>query len=98
MSYKLEGVVRHASTHAAGVIISKNPLNEYVPLQRTTNGKEGVSTQYDMIDCEAIGLLKVDILGLANLTIMKNALRIIKKVWGEVIDIKDLPLDGQKNL
>lgn len=100
---KLEGVARHASTHAAGVVISKEPLVEYVPLQRsTTHGalsdtnSEGKTTQYDMKMVEAIGLLKMDILGLANLTIMKNALRIIKKIDGVEIDLQTIPPDDKK--
>jgi DNA polymerase-3 subunit alpha len=97
MSLKLEGVHRHASTHAAGVLISKDPLVEYVPLQRSTSGDgEGATAQYDMVDIESIGLLKVDILGLKNLTIIKNALRIIKKTEGVQLDIKNLPLDDLK--
>ncbi|TSC96504.1 MAG: DNA polymerase III subunit alpha [Candidatus Berkelbacteria bacterium Licking1014_2] len=92
---KLEGVVRHASTHAAGVVITGEPLTHYLPLQRSTSGKEeGLSTtQYSMYDVDKLGLLKIDILGLANLTVIKNALRIIKKVDGQDIDINKIPLD-----
>ena len=108
---KLEGVVRHASTHAAGVVISKEPLVEYVPLQKSTTHStrlthstgsgqagdgEGVTTQFDMKMVEAIGLLKMDILGLANLTIMQNALRIIRKIDNKDIDIQTIPLDDKK--
>lgn len=96
MSYKLEGVARHASTHAAGVVISKNPLVEYLPLQRSTSGVEGVTTQYDMVDVENIGLLKIDILGLANLTIIQNALRIIRKTENKRIDIRDIDLEDKE--
>src|SRR5947208_1763976 len=69
LAHKLEGVARHASTHAAGVIISRDPLIEHVPLQKATKG-DLVMTQYDMIAVEKIGLLKMDFLGLANLTIL----------------------------
>lgn len=97
MSLKLEGVHRHASTHAAGVLISKDPLVEYVPLQRSTSGEgEGATAQYDMVDIESIGLLKVDILGLKNLTIIQNAIRIIKKTEDTQIDINNIPLDDKK--
>lgn len=92
MSQKLEGVVRHASTHAAGVVISKESLTEYVPLQYGTHDKL-ITTQYPMFDLEAIGLLKIDVLGLANLTIMKNACRIIRQVYRQNIDVDSLPLD-----
>jgi len=87
MAQQLEGVARHASTHAAGVVISREPLVNYSPLQHSSRNDQEVITQYDMYSLEKIGLLKVDILGLANLTIIKNALRIIKKVYGDEIDL-----------
>lgn len=91
---KLEGVVRHASTHAAGVVITQKPLVHYLPLQRSTSGKEHlVTTQYSMYDVDKLGLLKIDILGLANLTVIRNAMRIIRKLTGEEIDINQIPLD-----
>lgn len=97
MAAKLEGVARHASTHAAGVIISKEPLTEYVPLQRSTGANaEGITTQYSMYHVESIGLLKIDILGLANLTIIKNCLRVVKGAYGQEIDIDQIPLDDRK--
>ncbi|MCX6737037.1 MAG: DNA polymerase III subunit alpha, partial [Candidatus Parcubacteria bacterium] len=80
---KLEGVVRHASPHAAGIIISKQPLTDYVPLQHSSRNEKDIISQYSMYDIEKIGLLKIDILGLANLTVIKNALRIIKKLKNE---------------
>lgn len=98
-SFKLEGVVRHASTHAAGIVISQDKLVEYVPLQRTTD-ELGVMTQFAMNDIADIGLLKVDILGLKNLTIIKNCLRIIKKVHHDLkeaeINIEKIPIDNEK--
>ena len=87
MAQQLEGVARHASTHAAGVVISREPLVNYSPLQHSSRNDQEVITQYDMYALEKIGLLKVDILGLANLTIIKNALRIVKKVYGDEIDL-----------
>jgi DNA polymerase-3 subunit alpha len=92
LAHKLEGVARHASTHAAGVIISRDPLIDLVPLQRATKG-DLVMTQYDMGAVEKIGLLKMDFLGLSYLTILDRALKIIEKVRGVGIDLKGIPLD-----
>lgn len=90
----LEGTIRNAGTHAAGVVIAPEPLVEYTPLTRASKG--GVATQYSMTPIEDIGLLKFDFLGLSNLTVIKNALRIIKKVYGKEIDINKIPLDDPK--
>lgn len=95
MSMKLEGVVRHASTHACGVIIADQPLTQYVPLTTNQKGPMEALTQLGMIDCETVGLLKMDFLGLSNLTVIKNALRIIKKRHDREIDIDHLPLDDR---
>jgi DNA polymerase-3 subunit alpha len=95
MGKKMEGVVRHASIHAAGIVISRRILSDYTPLQYSPHDKS-IITQYPMFDLEAIGLLKIDILGLANLTIMKNACRIIRKIHHKKIDIDDIPLDDKK--
>ncbi len=92
---KLEGVARHASTHAAGVIISRDPLIEHVPLQKATKG-ELVMTQYDMTAVEKIGLLKMDFLGLANLTILDTAMKIIEKTRGTTVELSSIPLDDRK--
>ncbi|RLG13345.1 DNA polymerase III subunit alpha, partial [Candidatus Pacearchaeota archaeon] len=96
MAKQLEGVARHASTHAAGVVISREPLVHYSPLQHSSRNDKEVITQYDMYALEKIGLLKVDILGLANLTIIKNALRIIKKVYGDEIDLDKVGYEDKK--
>lgn len=96
MSKRLEGVVRHASTHAAGVVIGREPLVHYTPLQQSTRGELATTTQYAMGPVEDLGLLKMDILGLANLTIIKNCLRIVRKVYGEEIDITKVNLDDKK--
>lgn len=97
---RLEGVVRHASMHACGVVITKNPVTEYTPLQNITGSREGTVTQYSSsTKCsfvEKIGLLKMDFLGLKNLTIIQNTLRIVKKIRDEEINIDDLPLDDAK--
>ncbi|MBI2247753.1 MAG: DNA polymerase III subunit alpha [Armatimonadetes bacterium] len=95
LARKLEGVARHASTHAAGVIISRDPLTEHVPLQKATKG-DLVMTQFDMIAVEKIGLLKMDFLGLANLTILDTARKIIEKTREITIDLKAIPLADRK--
>jgi DNA polymerase-3 subunit alpha len=96
MARRLEGVARHASTHAAGIVVSKEPLTEYVPLQHAARADQTITTQYEMNAVEAIGLLKLDLLGLANLTILQNALRIIRKTKGDEIDVEHLPLEDKK--
>jgi DNA polymerase-3 subunit alpha len=90
---RLEGVARHASTHAAGVVISSEPLAEVVPLQRPTRGDESSipTTQYAMKQVADIGLLKMDFLGLANLTILGRAIDIIERTKGVRIDLQALP-------
>tara|TARA_B100001123_G_scaffold209466_2_gene236972 strand:- start:2384 stop:6016 length:3633 start_codon:yes stop_codon:yes gene_type:complete len=90
---QLEGVARHASTHAAGVVISREPLAEYVPLQRTGRGDELAvpTTQFAMEQVEAIGLLKVDFLGLSNLTILGRAVELIRETTGIELDLPKLP-------
>jgi len=94
---KLEGVARHASVHAAGVVISDKPLTEHTPIQREARG-EKIITQYDMytVGEYGVGLLKMDFLGLRNLTIMTQALTIIEKTRGIKIDLNTIPLDDKK--
>ncbi len=96
LSKKLEGCARHASTHACGVVISKEPLDELVPLQHPSQKDEEIVTQYEMHAIEDLGLLKVDFLGLKNLTIIEDTLKRIYKVRGESIDISTIPLDDKK--
>jgi len=91
----LEGVVRHASTHAAGVVITDEPLTEYVPLQRAIKG-EGVLTQYAMGDLERIGLLKMDFLGLSTLTVIQRTLDLITETQGVELSLEDLDLEDPK--
>lgn len=93
----LEGVARHASVHAAGVVIADKPLTEYVPLQRETNG-EKIVTQFDMytVGEDGVGLLKMDFLGLRNLTIIEESLKFITQNQGKSIEFKDVPLDDKK--
>ena len=94
----LEGVTRHASTHAAGVVISKEPLDSYVPLQRPTKGDgAGVSmTQFAMDPVAALGLLKIDFLGLANLTILAKARNLLRERRSVDLKLVDIPLDDDK--
>ncbi len=90
----LEGTVRSHGVHAAGVVIAPDDIVKFVPLEMAQKGV--VSTQYPMGPIEELGLLKMDFLGLSNLTIIKNALRIIKKVYGKDIDINAIPLDDKR--
>jgi DNA-directed DNA polymerase III PolC len=96
---ELQGVARHASTHAAGVIIGDKPLEEYLPLHRQTKGGEGGEegialkrvTQFPMETCESIGLLKVDFLGLSTLTIMRRACELIERYHGIRYTMENIP-------
>jgi DNA polymerase-3 subunit alpha len=91
---RLEGVSRHASTHAAGVVIAPEPLTEFLPLYRGSKGE--ITTQYDMRNCEDIGLLKMDFLGLRTLTLIDNCLKMIERDLGVRIDLDTLPVDDPK--
>ena len=92
---KLEGVARHSSTHACAVVITPEPLTEYVPLQKGTNEGD-IITQYEMHAIEDLGLLKMDFLGLANLTIIENTLDLIEKNHGVKINIDEIPAEDKK--
>lgn len=92
---KLEGCARHASTHACGVVISKEPLSDIVPLQHPTQNDLAVVTQYEMHSIEDLGLLKMDFLGLKNLTIIEDTLARIYKVQGKSLNIEKIPLDDR---
>ena len=87
MSRKLEGLPRHASTHAAGVVISKKPLTDHIPLNRNN---DAITTQYPMRNIEELGLLKMDFLGLRTLTVIRDAMEMVKQGSGEKIDINAL--------
>jgi len=94
---KVEGIVRHASTHAAGVVISHDPLTEYVPLQMVgKGGQHTVMTQFHMENIARLGLLKMDFLGLSNLTILDKATQIIKQNRGISIDLSHIALNDAK--
>lgn len=97
LAKKLEGVARHASTHACGVVISAEPLSSWVPLQHPTQNDTTIVTQYEMHSVEDLGILKIDFLGLKNLSIIEDALRRIYAVHGINIDIEKLPLDDKKS-
>jgi DNA polymerase III subunit alpha len=97
LAKKLEGVTRHASVHAAGVVIGDKPLTEYTPLQRETNGDK-VVTQYDMytVGEDGVGLLKMDFLGLRNLTIIEESLKFIKINQGKDVDFYSVDVNDPK--
>ena len=97
LAKKLEGVARHASVHAAGVVIADKEITEYTPLQKESNGDK-IITQYDMysIGEDGVGLLKIDFLGLRNLTIIQEALRFIKDNQGKDINFSNISFDDAK--
>ena len=91
---RLEGICRNASTHAAGVVIGAEPLTNIVPLQRSTTGdRTSAVTMFDMEGISKVGLLKIDFLGLTNLTVIEEALQMIEQSSGTRIDIDEIPLD-----
>lgn len=94
IAFVLEGLARHASTHAAGVVIADRPIVEYVPLYRDQNGE--IVTQYSMKYVEKVGLIKFDFLGLRNLTVIDDTVRMIKQNYGIELNILDIPLDDRK--
>jgi len=94
LARSLEGMVRHASTHAAGVVISHRPLMEYIPLYRGGNGE--VVTQYAMKDVGRVGLVKFDFLGLKTLTVLSKAVELVERTKGEKIALTHIPLDDQE--
>jgi DNA polymerase III subunit alpha len=97
-AFEIEGFARHAGTHAAGVVISEEPLTDIVPLQRVAKDEGAVMVQHPMSDVEALGLLKVDFLGLRNLDVIEETLEVIRRTTGEEMDIRDIPLDDEKTL
>ncbi|MBI4158014.1 MAG: DNA polymerase III subunit alpha [Candidatus Yanofskybacteria bacterium] len=95
---KLEGTIRHVSVHAAGVVISPKPLIEYVPIQYDPRENDKLITQYDMytVGEKGIGLTKLDFLGIRNLAILENAVRLVKGHRGVEVDIEKIPFDDGK--
>ncbi len=97
-AFEIEGFARHAGTHAAGVVISEEPLTDIVPLQRIARDENSVMVQHPMSDVEALGLLKVDFLGLRNLDVIEETLETIRQSTGEELDIQKIPLDDAETL
>ncbi|QEF98495.1 DNA polymerase III subunit alpha [Stieleria maiorica] len=95
LAMKIEGLARNVGTHAAAVVIADKPLSEYVPLTRVP-GKQDVITQWSMGDVEASGLLKMDFLGLRNLTMLSRSVKFIKQTTGKDVDPLKFPLDDKK--
>lgn len=95
---KLEGIARHSSTHAAGVVISRDPLTQYLPLQRASKDvdQQSAMTQFSMDNVAKLGLLKLDFLGLANLTLLAKAKDVITESLGIDIDFMHIPIDDRK--
>ncbi len=93
MSRRLEGLPRHTSMHAAGVVISQKPMDEYVPLSRGADGM--ITTQFPMTTIEELGLLKMDFLGLRTLTVIQNAVKMAEKNSGASIDIDNIDFDDK---
>ena len=97
LAQKLEGVARHASTHACGVVVSDQPLSNIIPLQFPTQNDKSIVTQYEMHSVEDLGLLKMDFLGLKNLTIIEDTLSRIYVLRDKLkIDFQNVPLDDKK--
>ena len=96
LSLRLEGLPRHSSMHAAGVVISQKPVDEYVPLSKATD--DSITTQFTMTTLEELGLLKMDFLGLRTLTVIQNAIKNIEKSRGIKIDIDNIDFDDKEVL
>jgi DNA polymerase-3 subunit alpha len=94
VSRRLEGMTRHASVHAAGVVIAPRPITDFAPLYKGKNDE--ITTQWAMKEIERIGLLKMDFLGLSTLTLLDDAVRHIKSTTGETVDLDSIPLDDPK--
>lgn len=92
----IEGNARHLSVHAAGVVVAPTEITDFAPIQKETGGEKTI-TQYEMHACEDVGLIKFDVLGIRNLSILGNAIQIVKTTRGEEIDLHKLPIDGTKD-
>ena len=93
---RLEGMTRHASVHAAGVVIAPKPLTEFVPLYRSQKDEGEITTQWAMKEIDRVGLLKMDFLGLSTLTLLDDAVKHIEETTGEKIDLAGLPQEDAK--
>mgnify|MGYP000824019201 CR=1 FL=1 len=96
MAKRLEGLPRHSSMHAAGVVISQKSVDEYVPLSRAADGS--VTTQFTMTTIEELGLLKMDFLGLRTLTVLRDAVKLVKQSTGKEINLDRIDFDDKKVL
>jgi DNA polymerase-3 subunit alpha len=96
LAEKVEGLVRSTGTHAAGVVISREPITQLVPLERSKGNVNALQTQYEDKQLEKLGVLKFDFLGLGNLTILEHALRLIERQRGITIRREDIPLNDKK--
>ncbi len=96
LARSVEGNARHLSVHAAGVVVAPSVITDFAPIQKETGG-EKVITQYEMHACEDVGLIKFDVLGIRNLSILGEAIRIVKETQGIEIDLHKLPIDGKKD-
>jgi DNA polymerase III subunit alpha len=96
VALRLEGLSRHSSKHAAGVIISDIPLENYMPLARNAGKEDEVTSQFDMKDVEKLGLVKFDFLGLKTLTVINHACNLVMQNRGDAIDLNAIPLDDAK--
>ncbi len=96
LAKKVEGNARHLSVHAAGVVVSPAELTDFTPLQKEPGGGDKIITQYEMHACEDVGLVKMDILGIRNLSIMADGIKLIEKLRGVKIDVYTIPLDDKK--
>ena len=95
---RLEGMTRHASVHAAGVVIAPRPVREFAPLYRSQKDDgDQITTQWAMKEIERVGLLKMDFLGLSTLTLLDDAVKHIKETTGETVDLDNLPIDDAKS-
>lgn len=93
LAKKIEGNARHLSVHAAGVVVSPTEITDFSPIQREPKG-EKIITQYEMHACEDVGLIKFDVLGIRNLSILGEAIQIVNDIRGEKIDLHQIPIDG----
>ncbi|MBU2576015.1 DNA polymerase III subunit alpha [Patescibacteria group bacterium] len=96
VAQKIEGCARHPSVHAAGVVISPTELTDFTPLQKETGHGDSIITQYEMHSVEDAGLVKMDFLGIRNLSILGNAVHLVKKTKNVDVDIDNIPMDDKK--
>src|SRR5574341_637157 len=93
---RIEGLARHASVHAAGVVIAPGPLTDYVPVCLAPQDDQAIITQFDMVALEKVGMLKIDLLGLKTLTVIHDAVEMVKARHGVVVDVDTLDLEDPK--